>query len=102
MRRLQEITTKECEQLKSFLKKGLTPRGKSRSGATINRHIYLLSAVCSRAIAEERFNFNPCIRIKDEPENPSGIENDYLGYRAVSSPTSMLPGAERGAAQRGT
>lgn len=68
MRRLQEITTRECEQLKSFLKKGLTPRGKSRSGATINRHIYLLSAVCSRAIAEERLNFNPCIRIKDEPE----------------------------------
>lgn len=67
-RTLQEITTKECERLKGFLKKGHTPRGKSRSGATINRHIYLLSAVCSRAIAEESLTSNPCSRINDEPE----------------------------------
>jgi hypothetical protein len=66
MRRLQEITTKECEQLQSFVRKAYS-QSKSRSGATLNRHIYLLSAVCSRAIAEERLNFNPCIRIKDEP-----------------------------------
>lgn len=66
--KLQEITTKECERLKAFLKRGDTPRGKPRSGTTINRYIYLLSAVCSRAIAEERLNSNPCIRIKDEPE----------------------------------
>jgi integrase len=67
-RKLQEITTKECERLKAFLKRGDTPRGKPRSGTTINRYIYLLSAVCSRAIAEERLTSNPCIRIKDEPE----------------------------------
>jgi integrase len=66
--KLQEITTQECERLKAFLKRGDTPRGKPRSGTTINRYIYLLSAVCSRAIAEERLNSNPCIRIKDEPE----------------------------------
>ncbi len=66
--KLQDITTKECERLKVFLKRGDTPRGKPRSGTTINRYVYLLSAVCSRAIAEERLNSNPCIRIKDEPE----------------------------------
>lgn len=66
--KLQEITTKECERLKVFLKRGHTVRGKPRSGTTINRYIYLLSAVCSRAIAEERLNSNPCIRIEDEPE----------------------------------
>jgi hypothetical protein len=67
-RRARPITTKECERLKVFLKRGDTPRGKPRSGTTINRYIYLLSAVCSRAIAEERLNSNPCIRITDEPE----------------------------------
>jgi len=66
--KLQEITTKECERLKMFLKRGNTRRGKPRSGTTINRYVYLLSAVCSRAIVEERLNSNPCIRIQDEPE----------------------------------
>ncbi len=66
--KLQEITTKECERLKMFLKRGDTRRGKPRSGTTINRYVYLLSAVCSRAIVEERLNSNPCIRIQDEPE----------------------------------
>jgi integrase len=66
--KLQDITTKECERLKLFLKRGDTPRGKPRSGTTINRYVYLLSAVLSRAILEERLNSNPCIRIKDEPE----------------------------------
>lgn len=68
MQKLQDITTKECERLKLFLKRGDTPRGKPRSGTTINRYVYLLSAVLSRAILEERLNSNPCIRIKDEPE----------------------------------
>ena len=65
---LPDITARDVKRFKSSLKSTETPRGSLRSGSTVNRYIYLLSAVCSHAIGEEVMSENPCARINDEPE----------------------------------
>jgi integrase len=65
---LLDITARDVQRFKSSLKSSSTPRGSLRSGSTVNRYIYLLSAVCSHAITEEIMSENPCARINDEPE----------------------------------
>ncbi len=65
---LPDITARDVKRFKSSLKSSETPRGSLRSGSTVNRYIYLLSAVCSHAIGEEVMSENPCARINDEPE----------------------------------
>src|SRR5919106_2646313 len=66
---VREITTRDCERLKSMLGKAETPRNELRSGSTVNRYMALLSGVCKRAIKEELMSANPCSQIDEEPEN---------------------------------
>lgn len=65
---LQDIAPQDVRRFKTSLKNGTTPRGLLRSGATVNRYIYLLSAICALAIEEEIMTSNPCAKIVDEPE----------------------------------
>jgi hypothetical protein len=82
-----EITIKDCERFKVFLKKGKTPRKELRAGSTINRYIALLSALCTRAIEEEVISVNPCTRISEEPEN---ARERYLTHEEQSSLLGVL------------
>lgn len=65
---LPDITPQDVKRFKSSLKSSETSRGSLRSGSTVNRYVYLLSAVCSHAIQEEIMTDNPCALINDEPE----------------------------------
>ena len=65
---LPDITARDVKRFKSSLKSSETPRGSLRSGSTVNRYVYLLSAIFSQAIEEEIVSQNPCARINDEPE----------------------------------
>lgn len=65
---IQDITAIDCERFKAALKKDQTPRKSLRSDATVNRYIYLLSAICTRAIREDVISVNPCARLANDPE----------------------------------
>ncbi len=65
---LREITRRDVERFQSFLRDKKTKRQTPRKGATVNRYIYLLSAIFSRATLEEVVDFNPCSRFEQEPE----------------------------------
>jgi hypothetical protein len=54
--------------LQTTLRGKETPRKAPRKGATVNRYVYLLSAIFSRAIRDEVVDFNPCSRFEQEPE----------------------------------
>jgi integrase len=74
-RPLQEITRRDVERFQSSLRDKKTKRHTPRKGATVNRYIYLLSAIFSRATLEEVVDFNPCSRFEQEPE---GKRERYL------------------------
>ena len=67
-RPLREITRRDVERFQSSLRDKKTNRPTPRKGATVNRYIYLLSAIFSRATLEEVVDFNPCSRFEQEPE----------------------------------
>lgn len=67
-RPLREITRRDVERFQSSLRDKKTNRQTPRKGATVNRYIYLLSAIFSRATLEEVVDFNPCSRFEQEPE----------------------------------
>jgi hypothetical protein len=66
-RPLREITRRDVERFQSSLRGKETNRNTSRKGATVNRYIYLLSAIFSRA-AVEIVDSNPCSKFEQEPE----------------------------------
>lgn len=65
---LREITRRDVERFQSSLRGKKTRRKAPRAGATVNRYIYLLSAIFSRAALDEFADFNPCSRFEQEPE----------------------------------
>jgi integrase len=65
---LREITRRDVERFQSSLRGKETRRHTSRKGATVNRYIYLLSAIFSRAAVDEIVDFNPCSKFEQEPE----------------------------------
>jgi len=65
---LSDITRRDVERFQSTLRGKQTPRETPRKGATVNRYVYLLSAIFSRAIRDEVVDFNPCSRFEQEPE----------------------------------
>lgn len=65
---LREITRRDVERFQSSLRGKKTRRKAPRKGATVNRYIYLLSAIFSRAALDEFADFNPCSRFEQEPE----------------------------------
>src|SRR5215510_5323156 len=67
-RMLSDITRRDVERFQSTLRGKQTPRETPRKGATVNRYVYLLSAIFSRAIRDEVVDFNPCSRFEQEPE----------------------------------
>jgi integrase len=67
-RPLREITRRDVERFQSSLRDKKTKRQTPRKGAAVNRYIYLLSAIFSRATLEEVVDFNPCSRFEQEPE----------------------------------
>ncbi len=67
-RPLREITRRDVERFQSSLRDKKTKRQTPRKGATVNRYIYLLSAIFSRATLDEVVDFNPCSRFEQEPE----------------------------------
>jgi integrase len=67
-RMLSDITRRDVERFQTTLRGKQTPRETPRKGATVNRYVYLLSAIYSRAIRDEVVDFNPCSRFEQEPE----------------------------------
>ena len=67
-RMLSDITRRDVERFQLTLRGKKTPRKVARKGATVNRYVYLLSAIFSRAIRGEVVDFNPCNRFEQEPE----------------------------------
>src|SRR5688572_27238673 len=67
-RMLSDITRRDVERFQLTLRGKKTPRKVPRKGATINRYVYLLSAIFSRAIRDEVVDFNPCTRFDQEQE----------------------------------
>lgn len=65
---LSDITRRDVERFQLTLRSKKTPRKIPRKGATINRYVYLLSAIFSRAIRDEVVDFNPCSRFEQESE----------------------------------
>jgi len=65
---LSDITRRDVERFQATLRGKKTPRETPRKGATVNRYVYLLSAIFSRAIRDEVVDFNPCNRFEQEPE----------------------------------
>ncbi len=63
-----EITRRDVERFQSSLRGKETRRYTPRKGATVNRYIYLLSAIFSRAAVDEIVDFNPCSKFEQEPE----------------------------------
>ena len=58
-RMLSNITRRDVERFQMTLRGKKTPREGPRKGATVNRYVYLLSAIFSRAIRDEVVDFNP-------------------------------------------
>lgn len=67
-RPLREISRRDVERFQASLRGKETKRLTSRKGATVNRYIYLLSAIFSRAAVDEIVDFNPCSKFEKEPE----------------------------------
>lgn len=67
-RMLSDITRRDVERFQTTLRGKKTLREAPRKGATVNRYVYLLSAIFSRAIRDEVVDFNPCSRFEQEPE----------------------------------
>lgn len=67
-RPLREISRRDVERFQASLRGKKTKRLTSRKGATVNRYIYLLSAIFSRAAVDEIVDFNPCSKFEKEPE----------------------------------
>lgn len=67
-RPLREITRRDVEHFQTSLRGKDTQRLTKRKGATVNRYIYLLSAIFSRAAVDEIVDFNPCSKFEQEPE----------------------------------
>lgn len=67
-RPLREVTRRDVERFQASLRGEQTPRKTPRKGATVNRHIYLLSAIFSRAIRDEIVDFNPCSKFDKDAE----------------------------------
>jgi len=65
---LSDITRRDVERFQLTLRVKKTPRETPRKGATVNRYVYLLSAIFSRAIRDEVVDFNPCSRFEQEQE----------------------------------
>ena len=65
---LSDITRRDVERFQSTLRGKNTPRETPCKGATVNRYVYLLSAIFSRALRDEVVDFNPCSRFEQEPE----------------------------------
>src|SRR5687768_4763616 len=55
-RMLSDITRRDVERFQATLR-GKTTRETPRKGATVNRYVYLLSAIFSRAIRDEVVDF---------------------------------------------
>jgi len=72
---LREITRRDVERFQSSIRGKKTRRKAPRAGATVNRYIYLLSAIFSRAAIDEFADFNPCSRLERESE---GKRERYL------------------------
>jgi integrase len=68
-RMLSDITRRDVERFQLTLRGKKTARKVLRKGATVNRYVYLLSAIFSRAIRDEVVDFNPCNRFEQEPES---------------------------------
>jgi hypothetical protein len=56
---LREITRRDVKRFQASLRGKETRRRTSRKGATVNRYIYLLSAIFSRAAVDGIVEFNP-------------------------------------------
>jgi len=67
-RPLREVTRRDVERFQTSLRGKETKRQTPRKGATVNRYIYLLSAIFSRAARHEIVDFNPCSKFEQEPE----------------------------------
>jgi len=59
---------RDVERFQASLRGKETKRQTPRKGATVNRYIYLLSAIFSRAARHEIVDFNPCSKFEQEPE----------------------------------
>jgi integrase len=66
---LREITRRDVERFQASLRDKKTKRKTLRKGGTVNRYIYLLSAIFSRAAIDEMADFNPCAKVEREPES---------------------------------
>ncbi|MGQ0763099.1 MAG: tyrosine-type recombinase/integrase [Acidobacteriota bacterium] len=66
---LREITRRDIERFQASLRDKKTKRKTLRKGGTVNRYIYLLSAIFSRAAIDAMADFNPCARFEQEPES---------------------------------
>lgn len=75
--RISEVTSSIISNARAHLMKGKTPRGKTRTNATVNRYMAALSHAFTIAINEwEWATDNPCKRISRLPESRG--RNRYL------------------------
>lgn len=65
---LRDINRRDVERFQASLRGKKTRRKTLRKGGTVNRYVYLLSAIFSRAIRDEVVDFNPCSRFEKESE----------------------------------
>jgi len=68
---IADVTPALISTVKSELANGMTPQGKKRSPATVNRYLISISSVLSKAAGEQGYiEVNPMSRVKklDEPE----------------------------------
>lgn len=61
---LRQITPPTVEELKQKLFSEKTKRGIQRSPATVNRHLAVLSKICSMAVDSDLLDVNPCRKVK--------------------------------------
>jgi integrase len=73
---LRQIKPMQVERLKSSLLGKKTVRGTVRSGATVNRYVYLLSAILRTAHKHGFVSSNPCTGVDKEKE--AGNREQYL------------------------
>lgn len=68
---ISDVTPAVISSIKNELANGMTPQGKKRSPATVNRYLISISGVLSKAAVEQGYiETNPMSRVKklDEPE----------------------------------
>ncbi len=68
---LDGITAKQVEAYKQERLRGITRKGTTRSPATVNRELCVLSKIFSLAFDAEMINANPCLRVR-KLRQPSG------------------------------